>query len=46
MKRCLACLAVTMLYCITVISAQDDAVQTKPAKMPEDEKFKVKTELM
>ena len=47
MKRCLACLAVTMLlYGIPDISAQDDALQTNPTKKPEDQKIQVKTELM
>lgn len=47
MKRYLACLAVTiLLYGITDISAQDDALQTKPTKTMEDQKVQVKTELM
>jgi VWFA-related protein len=35
-----------LLYSITDISAQDDALQTKPTKTPEDQKVQVKTELM
>ncbi len=47
MKRYLACLAVTLLlFSITDISAQDDALQTKPTKTAEDQKVQVKTELM
>jgi VWFA-related protein len=45
MKRCLACLALTLLFSITDVSAQDDA-QTKPTKTLEDQKVQVKTELM
>ena len=45
MKKCFACLAVTILL-YSVIPAQDDALQTKPTKTPEDQKFQVKTELM
>jgi VWFA-related protein len=35
-----------LLLSITDIRAQDDAVQTKPTKKPEDQEFQVKTELM
>jgi VWFA-related protein len=46
MKRCLACLALTLLFSITDISAQNDALQEKPTKTLEDQKVQVKTELM
>ncbi len=47
MKRCLACLAATMLLLsITGIPAQDDSSQTNPTEPPENQKFQVKTELM
>jgi len=47
MKRCSACLAITLLLCsITDIIALDNALQTKPTEAPEEQKFEVKTELM
>jgi VWFA-related protein len=47
MKRCLACFAVTLLLNSgTGITAQDNALQTKPAAAPDDQKIKVRTDLM
>jgi VWFA-related protein len=47
MKTRLACLAIAILLCsITDITAQDNALQTKAAEAPEDQKLKVQTELM
>jgi VWFA-related protein len=47
MKLRLACLAVTMLlYSITSVFAQDNALQVKSTETPEEQKFQVKTELM
>ncbi|MBP1624802.1 MAG: hypothetical protein H6Q07_2822, partial [Acidobacteria bacterium] len=47
MNRCHTVLAIIALLCgIAVIAAQEEASQTKPKGGPEDQKFKVQTELM
>jgi VWFA-related protein len=47
MKRCLLYLALAVFLCgIPALMASDDPPQTKPKEVPEDQKIKVKTELM